>query len=310
MTIPDPATLEHTVPGGVGHEERIAMAVRCRDADRVPKVRRAGQVMPGPDGTPVQVMHNGVLVRAGGYHGAWMQDLIARCRGHHEPQEERMFHEVLRFLPPDAAMIELGGFWSYYTVWFLRRHRGRRAVVLEPDPAHLRLGEENARLNAVHPVFVPGFAAGVPSPPVPFETEDSGRLPVPGRSVPDLMGAHGIAHLHLLHCDVQGAEGNVLAGCEALFRAGRVGWVFASTHHHSITGDPLTHQRCLAILRRAGATVVAEHDVAESFSGDGLIVARFGPLPRRWRTPALSRNRYSESLFRNPLYDLALAQAR
>lgn len=284
------------------------MAVRCRDADPVPKVRRAGRVDAAPDGTPVQVMHNGVLVRAGGYHGAWMQRLIAQCRGHHEPQEERMFHEVLRTCPRDAAMIELGGFWSYYTIWFLHRRPARRAVVLEPDPAHLALGQENARLNDVRPVFVPGFAAAAPCGPMPFDTEDSGRIPVPGRSVPDLMEAHGIGHLDLLHCDVQGAEVEVLAGCRALFRAGRIGWVFASTHHHSISGDPLTHQRCLALLQAAGATVAAEHDVAESFSGDGLIVARFGPLPRRWRAPVLSRNRYSESLFRNPLYDLALAR--
>ena len=158
-------------------------------------------------------------------------------------------------------------------------------------------------------MFVPGFAAAAASGPVPFDTEDSGRLPVPARSVADLMDAHGIDHLDLLHCDVQGAELAVLSGCQDLLRAGRVGWVFASTHHHSISGDPLTHQRCLALLRAAGATVVAEHDVAESFSGDGLVVARFGPLPLRWRTPELSRNRYSESLFRNPLYDLALARA-
>ena len=43
----------------------------------------------------------------------------------------------------------------------------------------------------------------------------------------------------------------------------------------------------------------------ESFSGDGLILAKFGPLPKDWKTPTLSYNRYSESLFRNPLYDLA-----
>jgi hypothetical protein len=38
-----------------------------------------------------------------------------------------------------------------------------------------------------------------------------------------------------------------------------------------------------------------------------LIVARFGALPDGWRTPVLSHNRSSESLFRNPLYDLAQA---
>ena len=294
------------MPGGVGHAERIAMAERCRDADGVPKVRRAGRVVAARDGSgPVQVMHNGTLVRAGGYHGVWMQELIERCRGHHEPQEEAVFHLLDRVLPADAAMVELGGFWSYYTAWFLRGRPGRRAVVLEPDPAHLLVGEDTARLNGVRPAFVPGFASAEPVPPAPFDTEDSGRLDVAGCSVPQLMATHGIDHLHLLHCDVQGAEGEVLRGCEELFAAGRIGWAMVSTHHHAISGDPLTHQRCLARLVRAGATIVAEHDVAESFSGDGLIVARFGALPRRWRSPVLSRNRYSESLFRNPLYDLA-----
>lgn len=46
----------------------------------------------------------------------------------------------------------------------------------------------------------------------------------------------------------------------------------------------------------------------ESLSGDGLIVARFGTLPCRWRRLTLGFNRYSESLFRNPLYDLAAAR--
>src|SRR6185312_12386817 len=53
--------------------------------------------------------------------------------------------------------------------------------------------------------------------------------------------------------------------------------------------------------------ILAEHDVHESYSGDGLIVAKFGAVPSDWRCPRLTYNRYSESLFRNPLYDLAAA---
>lgn len=97
----------------------------------------------------------------------------------------------------------------------------------------------------------------------------------------------------------------MLDSCEALFRAGRIGWVFVSTHSHHIAGDALMHQRCLARLRQFGALIEAEHDVHESFSGDGLIVARFGPPPPGWTRVPLSRNRYSESVFRNPLHDLA-----
>ena len=112
----DPRRLEAQVPVICSVEERVLIATRCRDADVLPKVADAGAVIRHPDGTAVQIMHNGVKVLAGGYYGEWMQDLITRCRGHHEPQEEVLFTEVLRHLPSDATMIELGGFWSFYSV--------------------------------------------------------------------------------------------------------------------------------------------------------------------------------------------------
>ncbi|MBU6498154.1 MAG: hypothetical protein KGQ40_06470, partial [Rhodospirillales bacterium] len=96
--------------------------------------------------------------------------------------------------------------------------------------------------------------------------------------------------------------------CADLLRAGRIATVVVSTHHHSISGDPLTHQRCLALIDQCGGRVIAEHDVQESFSGDGLIAARFGADAAAWPAVKLSFNRYSASLFRNPLYDLAAAR--
>jgi hypothetical protein len=125
-----------------------------------------------------------------------------------------------------------------------------------------------------------------------------------------MMKTHGIEILDLLHCDAQGVEVDVLESCEDLFRRGRIHWVFVSTHAHQISGDALTHQRCLTMLRNVGAVIEVEHDVHESFSGDGLIVARFGPPPAGWISVTISRNRYSESMFRNPLYDLASQKKR
>ena len=124
------------------------------------------------------------------------------------------------------------------------------------------------------------------------------------------MVSYAIDHLDVLHCDAQGVEFDILESCQDLAAAGRLGWAVISTHSHQISGDPLTHQRCLALLHRLGANILAEHDVHESFSGDGLIVAKFGVVPEDWQTPRLSYNRYSESLFRNPLYDLANAARR
>ncbi len=301
----DPRRLEALVPLIRTQNERTAITARCRDADVLPKVADAGAVVRQPDGTMVQIMHNGVRVLAGGYYGAWMQDLITRCRGHHEPQEEVLFAEIMRHLGDDAVMFELGGFWSYYSIWFLSEGARRRSFVVEADPAHLEVGRVNAALNGCAPVFIPGFIGSAEAAPSLFQTEESGPVELPCLTVPGMMARHGIEHLDLLHCDAQGVELGVLESCVALAAAGRLGWVMVSTHTHRISQDPLTHQRCLAVLRQAGATILAEHDVQESFSGDGLIVARFGPVPAAWRTPRLSYNRCSESLFRNPLYDLA-----
>lgn len=284
---------------------RVALTVSCRDADAIPKVPHAGAVEQR-DGETVQLMHNGLRVVAGGYYGGWMQDVIERLGGHHEPQEEAAFHALLKLLPAEATMIELGAFWSYYTLWFLQGAPARRAIALEPDPAHLAIGRRNAALNGLQPAFVQGVAAGAEGAPAPFLTETAGQLDLPRRSVAGLMREHGFATLDLLHCDAQGAEAEILPSIAPLLRAGVIRHVVVSTHHHLITGDPLTHQRCLATLQEAGAAILCEHDVQESFSGDGLIVAAAGGVPAGWSEPALSRARSSASLFRNPLYDLAV----
>jgi FkbM family methyltransferase len=308
---PNPAALPvMEIAPCLDEKRRVAMTARCHDADPIPKVPDAGAVKRAADGTNVQVMHNGLEVVADGYYGSWMTELIGLCRGHHEPQEERLFHEVLVHLGPGGTMMELGGYWSYYSLWFLKAGEGRRAIIVEPDPAHLAVGKANAALNGLQPEFLSGFVGQAPSPSQTFQTEESGVIELPALTVSQIMADHEIEVLDILHCDTQGAETNVLESCTELFRDGRVRWVFVSTHALQITGDPLTHQRCLALLRDAGATIEAEHDVHESFSGDGLIVARLGPAPEGWAPVSLSRNRYSESLFRNPIYDLAARMNR
>lgn len=305
MTGPEPSRALAPPPPALGNDARIVMATRCKDAAPIPKVPDAGKVIVEADGVRVQVMHNGLKVVAGGYYGPWMTRLIELCRGHHEPQEERIFHEVVSRLGPAASMLELGGFWSYYSLWFLHGAPGRKAIVVEPDPANLDIGRQNAALNRLHPIFVAGFAGRVPAEAAPFPTESSGVVELPCWSVPQLLEEHALATLDILHLDIQGAELAVLEGCLELFRQRRIAWVFVSTHAYQISADHLTHQRCLALLRECGGVVEAEHDVHESFSGDGLIVARFAPAPDGWVPVELSRNRYGESLFRNPLFDLA-----
>jgi hypothetical protein len=59
------------------------------------------------------------------------------------------------------------------------------------------------------------------------------------------------------------------------------------------------------MMRDFGGRILIEHDVQESFSGDGLIVAYFGQGSIEWNEPRISLNRYSTGLLRNPIYDYA-----
>ena len=134
---------------------RIRLTSSCRDCDDIPKVDDAGMVLE-ENGTRIQIMHNGLRVLADAYYGNWMTTLIEGLKGHHEPQEERLFHAILQTLPDDAVMLEVGAFWSYYSLWFLKDHPKRRAICLEPDETYLSIGMRNAALNGLTPDFLLG----------------------------------------------------------------------------------------------------------------------------------------------------------
>ena len=110
-----------------------------------------------------------------------------------------------------------------------------------------------------------------------FECEsDSKQRTVPVVSLEELLARFELDHIDVLLLDVQGAEVGFLRGALDLL-AERVRFVIVSTHHHVISGDPLTHQRCLELVEKAGGTVISEHTVGESYSGDGMIAASFDP---------------------------------
>ena len=56
-----------------------------------------------------------------------------------------------------------------------------------------------------------------------------------------------------------------------LLRRGAVRFAVVSTHHHSISGDPLTHQKVLELFRELGAHIVVETSMARQ--GDSLFGA-------------------------------------
>jgi FkbM family methyltransferase len=242
-------------------------------------------------------MHNGVLVEAGCYYGDWMTEVIRRLDGHHEPQEEAAFHLVVERIrasgPPDPVMLELGSFWAYYSLWMARSVPRARLVLVEPDLTYLEVGRRNMALNGATGRFI-NAAIGTPDgASTDFRCESDGRRrPVPLATVDGIMDRERLDHVDLLLCDTQGAELTMLEGAVRALAERRIRFMVISTHHHTISGDPRTHMRCLDLVSAAGVHVIAEHTVSESFSGDGLIVA------------SLDRRDFDLSL------DLSLARAR
>jgi len=273
---------------------RVRMTVSCRDTDSIPKVPGAGEVVE-KDGRRLQIMHEGTRVIADGYCGAWMTDIIGGLSGHHEPQEELLFHHLLAHVATESLIVELGSYWAYYANWYLGAVPGSTAICVEPDPAHLEVGRQNLAINNRTARCLRAWVGAVPAA-APGDVSA-------GIDCLDMDAVLALAdgrRIEILHMDVQGAELPFIHSMRSAVAAGRVRFLVASTHHESISGSPRTHEDCLEALRGLGATVFTEHDVFESFSGDGLIVASFAAADRDLRLPEISRNLRRRSLYGGP----------
>jgi hypothetical protein len=188
----------------------------------------------------------------------------------HEPQEERVFAEVLPRLPAGAVMLELGAYWAFYSLWFQQAVRNGRNILVEPDGANLNAGRLNFALNNFTGEFFQGCVG---------ERYSSHPYDAPTVSVDWLAEKFSLERVHLLHSDIQGFELAMLRGADRMLRERRVDYIFISTH-----GEAL-HQQCRQELVARDYHIFAEHTLAESYSVDGLLAARRRELPGVDRVP-------------------------
>jgi hypothetical protein len=240
--------------------------VSCRDTDYIPKVAEAGTVFTNALGERIQLMHNGIQVLADQYYGAFITQIIEGLKGHHEPQEEKVFYEILKMVEPGATMMELGAYWSYYSLWFQTAIKGSKNFMVEPVEENLRVGRRNFELNGLKGTFIQALVGSQES----NETKP-GTVTVDG-----LMKSCSIDRLEILHADTQGAEHHMLIGASRAMAERKVRFLLISTHGYRM------HARCLGFLRKHRYNVFVEHTPVESFSYDGLIAAtadtNFKPL--------------------------------
>jgi len=243
---------------------RVKQTIACRDCDDVPKVEGAGEFV--GENNEYQRMHNGTLVMRGSYHGSWMSEIISELQGHHEPQEEKAFAEVLKYVESGSTMVELGCYWAYYSLWFHQQVPDARNIMIEPNEDKLEVGHQHFSLNNYQGKFIHGFIGGESIPEATFIDWDGRETRASQISVDGLMDELGLEAIEILHSDIQGAELAMLEGAARALKHQKIRFLFISTHGHQ-------HRRCLRLLNRHKYQILASHTVLESCSGDGLIVA-------------------------------------
>ncbi len=215
-------------------------------------------------------VHNGNRVAVEGqdaYYGRFSDVLIVN-RGVHEPLEEYVFQEVLRGMPDEPTMLELGAYWGHYSMWMKRSHPRARVFLVEPDATNLEVGRANFARHGYDGVFIQAFV---------------------GRQhfrVDHFLGERGFPRLDILHADIQGFEVEMLEGCVESLHRGLIGYAFVSTHSQSL------HDQVVAELSAGGMRIeVSSGFDFETTSFDGFVFASraaeapvfsaFSPIGRR-----------------------------
>ena len=243
-------------------EFRIANTLACPDNEHIRRVEDAG-ALHGEQ----QVMHNGLRIIPGSYHGNNVSIQLHKNRGVHEPEEERVFQEVLPHMPKGATMLELGAYWGFYSMWFQKEVPNARNYLIEPESEHLEFGRNNLALNGMKGDFHQALI-----------DQDSGKTAdgTPIICVDDYLELKGIERLHMLHADIQGFERRMLEGARNAFQREAIDYAFISTHRakKSQTDDiNAIHMQCLEFFREFDFQILAETDLKTTYSWDGLIAA-------------------------------------
>lgn len=227
--------------------------INCPDNKFIPRVNNAGTIAGA-----FQLMHNGLKVKTGGYYGKGITRMLAKNRGVHEPQEEYVFQEVLKNLGPQSVMVELGSYWSFYSMWFLKEIAKAQTYLYEPAKANLEIGKLNYHENNFTGDFNNAYIGGSVQP----------NDETPTLTVDHIIDDKGISYIDILHCDIQGHELEMLKGSANAIEKDQIGYFFISTHSAAL------HKNCLDFLTGKKYIIICEADLLNSYSVDGIIVAR------------------------------------
>lgn len=232
--------------------------VASPEYELIPKHPQAGSCKGG-----YLVMHNGVRVLPTCYIGWQNYAMLRKSKGVHEPEEERVFMNVLKTMRPEAVMVEFGAYWAFYSLWFQQAVVNGRSVLVEPILSHLNYGRKNFQINGRTGDFVHAFVGAEPC-------EEDGFRTV---SLDSIATEFELTQIDILHADIQGFERDMISGGQRLFQAGKVKWAFISTHSEQLHAD------CRHALEGLEYVTVAEARPSEITGPDGVLVMRHKTVP-------------------------------
>ena len=264
---------------------KLIQILSCEDTDSIPKISDAGKVFEN-DSEPYYLMHNGMKLVYD--DNIWMADLILGLRGHFEPNQEKVFYEVLKSMPAKAVMIELGCGAAYYSIWFNKEVAEPMNYLIEPSVNGLEVAKKSCALNQMKGTFIQGYVKPIrdpryiPNPGILPEYRDAENIQIDA-----FLKKNQIEHVNILHADIQGSEYDMLRTAIKSINSRKIDYFFISTHYQ-------THPKCLTFLKSHGLKIVAEHSIEEGYEIDGLIVAKQKDVPGPDYVSISKKKRYTQ----------------
>lgn len=242
-------------------DDRTNIVVSSPDNQKIPRVTHAGKIKSGK-----QVMHNGLEIILGSYYGPEVSKMLELNKGVHEPQEEYAFQVVLADLKlqkkKSYTMIELGSFWAFYSMWFKKELPVTENYMVEPDKLNLGFGTRNFKQNDFKGTFINAFVSDKK-----FKQNDDYYV-----SIDSLVNEYSLSYVDIIHCDIQGYEMDMLRGAIDSITCSKIGYLFISTHSNDL------HKDCISFLEKNNFLILASANLEETYSYDGLVVARHSSI--------------------------------
>jgi hypothetical protein len=231
--------------------ERIRKVKLSSDNVKISSTQNAGKLKNGK-----LVMHNDLIIDPLSYYGAPVMRMLMENRSIHEPQEEYVFQEVLKEMPEGATMLELGCYWAFYSMWFSSKIKNSKNFLIDNNDGISR-AKANFAMNKLAGTFMTGYIG-----------KDNPTSPILVTNVDRICEEQGIKFLDMLHSDIQGFELEMLETASEMIRKRAIGYIFISTHSQDL------HYGCIEFLKANGYQILCHADIEDSFSEDGLIVAK------------------------------------